>query len=235
MEKDIVPKQGYKFIGIRIDGLERKLSIKNIRNAVLFMKAVRKCKKIINDFKPDIVLGVGGYVSAPVVYAAHKLGVKCCIHEQNSSFGMTNKFASNFVDKIFVSFKSTLDSLEDRTKGIYTGNPCGENAFYCEPAKKEVYGLSKNKKLVLIVMGSLGSKVINEKMKDMLMLFNNKDYEVLYVTGNNYYDEYKNNKYTSNIKIMPYIDNIIPLWNLIGTSNRPRMKRGRLLVYCLSA
>ena len=86
MEKDIVPKQGYKFIGIRIDGLERKLSIKNIRNAVLFMKAVRKCKKIINDFKPDIVLGVGGYVSAPVVYAAHKLGVKCCIHEQNSSF-----------------------------------------------------------------------------------------------------------------------------------------------------
>jgi hypothetical protein len=65
----------------------------------LFVNAISKCKKIIKKFKPDIVIGVGGYVSAPVIYAANKLGVKCCVHEQNSSFGMTNKFASSFADE----------------------------------------------------------------------------------------------------------------------------------------
>ena len=210
MEKDIVPKAGYKFIGIKVNGLRRSLSPKNIKSVILFLSAIKKCKKIIKDFKPDVVIGVGGYVSAPVVYAAHKLGVKCCIHEQNSSFGVTNKFASNFADKIFVSFKSLEEKSLDK-KCIYTGNPCSENAIKAETAKKEEYGLVPNKKLVLIVMGSLGSKTINEKMKKMLTLFNNKDYEVMFVTGKNYYDEYKNNKYTKNIKIVPYIDNMVRL------------------------
>ena len=79
------------------------------------------------------------------------------------------------------------------------------------PAKKEDYGLSSNKKLVLIVMGSLGSKTVSDKMKNMLTLFNNKDYEVMFVTGKNYYDEYKKIKYTNNIKIVPYIDNMVSL------------------------
>ena len=211
MEKDIVPKAGYDFVGIKISGLKRSLSIKNIKNGFLFIKAVRKCKKIISDFDPDIVIGVGGYVSAPVLYAAHKLGVKCCIHEQNSSFGVSNKFVSKFVDKVFVSFKSTLDKLDDKNKGVYTGNPCGESAFSCDIIDKKKYGLSKTKKLVIIVMGSLGSKTVSDKMKKLLTLFSNKDYEVLYVTGKNYYDEYKNNNYSGNIKITPYVDNMAGL------------------------
>ena len=211
MEKDIVPKEGFDYVGINVEGLRRSLSPKNIKSMFLFINAISKCKKIIKKFKPDIVIGVGGYVSAPVIYAAHKLGVKCCIHEQNSILGITNKFASNFADKIFVSFKSSIDSIEDKSKVIYTGNPCSENAIKIEPAKKKEYGLSDNKRLVLIVMGSLGSKTVNEKMKQMLTLYNNKDYEVVFVTGKNYYDEYKNNKYTNNIKIVPYIDNMTRL------------------------
>ena len=211
MEKDIVPKAGYDFVGIKIKGLKRSISLKNIKNGFLFINAVRKCKKIISDFKPDIVIGVGGYVSAPVLYAAHKLGIKCCIHEQNSSFGMSNRFTSKFADKVFVSFESSLDKLEDKSKGVYTGNPCGENAFYCEPISKKVYSLTQSKKLVMIVMGSLGSKTINEKMKKLLTLFNNKDYEVIYVTGKDYYDEYKTGNYTNNVKIVPYIDNMVGL------------------------
>ncbi len=210
MEKDIVPKAGYKFIGIKIKGLKRSISPKNIISAFLFLNAIKRCKKIIKDFKPDVVIGVGGYVSAPVVYSAHKLGIKCCIHEQNSSFGVTNKFASNFADKVFVSFKSLEEKMNDK-KFIYTGNPCSENAIKCVAAKKEDFGLTSSKKLVLIVMGSLGSKTINDKMKSMLTLFNNKDYEVMFVTGKNYFDEYKKNKYTKNIKIVPYIDNMITL------------------------
>lgn len=211
MEKDIIPKSGYKFIGIKIDGLSRKLSIKNVKSAFLFMTGIQKCKKIIKKFKPDVVIGVGGYVSAPVIYAAHKLGVKCCIHEQNSSFGITNKFASKFADKVFVSFKSTIDKVEDKSKVIYTGNPCGESAILAKSANKGDYNLNPNKKLVLIVMGSLGSKTISEKMMKMLTLFNNKEYEVMYVTGKNYYDSFKKMKYTSNIKIVPYVDEMVRL------------------------
>lgn len=210
MEKDIVPKAGFKFVGIKVEGLKRSLSIKNIKSAFLFMNAIYKCKKIIKKFNPDVVIGVGGYVSAPIIYAAHKLEVKCCIHEQNSSFGITNKFASKYADKVFVSFKSLEDKMNDK-KFIYTGNPCSENAIKVPAADKINFGLTPNKKLVLIVMGSLGSKTINDKMKNMLTLFNNKDYEVMFVTGKNYYDEYKNNKYTKNIKLVPYIDNMVSL------------------------
>ena len=208
MEKDIVPKEGFKFIGIKIEGLRRSLSPKNLKSLYLFLTGISRCKKIIKKFNPDVVIGVGGYVCAPVVYAAHKLGVKCCIHEQNSIFGITNKFASKFADKIFVSFKSSINSVEDKNKVIYTGNPCGENALKIKPADKQEYGLSPNKKLVLIVMGSLGSKTISDRMKDILMLFNNKEYEVMFVTGKNYYEEYNNSKYTNNIKIVPYVDNL---------------------------
>lgn len=211
MEKDIVPKEGYKFVGIDILGLQRKLSLKNIKSMYLFLKAISKCKKIIKDFKPDIVIGVGGYVTAPVVYAANKLGIKCCIHEQNSIFGITNKFASKFADKVFISFKSSEKYVEDKEKVIYTGNPVGSNALSVKEIDKKEYGLDPKKKLVLIVMGSLGSKTISDLMKEQLKLFNNKDYEIMFVTGKNYYDEYKKIKYTSNVKIVPYIDGLVKL------------------------
>lgn len=214
MEKDIVPKAGYKFVGINIQGLRRSLSLQNLKSAYLFFAAIPKCKKIIKKFNPDVVIGVGGYVTAPIIYAAHKLGIKCCIHEQNSIFGLTNKMSLKYADKIFVSFESlvnkTIDKV-DKNKIIYTGNPCSENAISVLAAKKEKFGLNSNKKLVLIVMGSLGSKTISDKMKKMLTLFNNKEYEVMYVTGKNYYDDYKNINYTNNIKIVPYIDNMVSL------------------------
>ncbi len=210
MEKDIVPKAGFDFVGIKIEGLKRSLSLKNIKSAYLFLRGISKCKRIIKKFNPDVVIGVGGYVSAPVIYAAHKLGVKCCIHEQNSSFGMTNKFASKYADKVFVSFKSLEEKMNDR-KFIYTGNPCSEDALKAPVANKEDFGLTPGKKLVLIVMGSLGSKTIGNKMKSMLTLFNNKDYEVMFVTGKNYYDEFKKIKYTNNIKIVPYVDKMVSL------------------------
>ena len=210
MEKDIVPKAGYKYVGVNVEGLRRSLSPKNIKSVFLFIRAISKCKKIMKKFKPDIVVGAGGYVSAPAIYTANKLGIKCVIHEQNSSFGVTNKFASKYADKVFVSFKSLEEKMNDK-KYVYTGNPCSENAINASDIDKSDFGLSRNKKLVLIVMGSLGSQTVNNKMKDMLTLFNNKDYEVMFVTGKNYYGNYKDNNYTSNIKIVPYIDNMVSL------------------------
>ena len=211
MEKDIVPKENIKFIGIKSQGLKRKLTLDNIKSGYLFLRAIGKCKKIIKDFKPDAVITFGGYVTAPVVYAAHKLKVKCFIHEQNSMLGVTNKFASKFADKIFISFESLRGSIEDKNKVVFTGNPCSYQAKMAPSCDKKEFNLDPSKKLVLIVMGSLGSKTINEKMKKLLELYNNKDYEVMFVTGKNYYDSYKDNNYSKNIKIVPYIDNMVRL------------------------
>lgn len=207
MEKDIVPKRGIDYYGIRIRGIDRKLSLDNFRTIKYFIKAVSDVKKKMKEFKPDIVIGVGGYVTAPVIYAAHKMHIKTIIHEQNSVLGMTNKFLSRYVDVVCTSFPNTIVKSK---KVVYTGNPSSE---IITGFKKSELGLSNNKKLVVIVMGSLGSKVVNDKLKNVLPKFNNKDYEVLLVTGNNYYDEFKSLKLNTNIIILPFVDNLKRVFN----------------------
>ena len=204
MEKDIIPELGIKYVELEICGFKRKLTFENIKVLIKFLKSREKCKKIIKDFDPEIVIGAGGYVTAPVIWAAKKLGKKTFIHEQNSVVGLSNKYLTKYADKIGVSFESTMKYFP-KNKVVLTGNPCSQKAILIKKAKKEDYGLSKDKKLVLIVMGSLGSKTINDKIFSFLDAFRNKDYEVLFVTGNSYYEKIKNNKYPKNIKVVPFI------------------------------
>lgn len=204
MEKDLIPELGIKYEAINVSGLKRKLTLENIKVLYQFLKARGKCKKIIGEFNPDIVIGAGGYVAGPVIWAAHKLGKKTFIHEQNSVVGLTNKYLTKYADKIGVSFSSTLD-LFPKEKVVLTGNPCSEKALGMKKANKESYGLTKNKKLVLIVMGSLGSKTVNDKIVSFLDDFKDKDYEVMFVTGNSYYEKVKDLKVPSNVKIVPFI------------------------------
>ncbi len=212
MEKDIIPNHGIEYTGIKVKGFERKLTVNNIKVIKYFLDAIKESKKIIKEFKPDIVIGVGGYVTGPVVYAAKKLGHKTLIHEQNSVLGLSNRFLLKYADTVAISFEKTIDYVDkSREKIVFTGNPCSEEALCKKPLNKKSVGLSENKKLVLIVMGSLGSKIINDKMKNMLQLFNNKDYEVLFITGKNYYDEFKKLKLANNIKIVPYVDDLVSL------------------------
>jgi UDP-N-acetylglucosamine--N-acetylmuramyl-(pentapeptide) pyrophosphoryl-undecaprenol N-acetylglucosamine transferase len=208
MEKDIVPKYGIKYKALTIVGFERKNIFKNFNTIRYFLRSIVDAKKIIKEFNPDIVIGVGGYVTAPVIYAAKKLGYKTMIHEQNSILGLANRFLLKYTDKIAISFESTKDYINDKSKIVFTGNPCSEEALKKVKINKSDLGLTDSKKLVLIVMGSLGSALINEKMKLMLTLFNNKDYEVLFVTGKNYYDDFKKIHLAFNIKIVPYIDDL---------------------------
>ncbi len=204
MEKDIIPELGIKYVELEICGFKRKLTFENIKVLIKFLKSREKCKKIIKDFDPEIVIGAGGYVTAPVIWAAKKLGKRTFIHEQNSVVGLSNKYLTKYADKIGVSFESTMKYFP-KNKVVLTGNPCSQKAILIKKAKKEDYGLSKDKKLVLIVMGSLGSKTINDKIFSFLDAFRNKDYEVLFVTGNSYYEKIKNNKYPKNIKVVPFI------------------------------
>ena len=205
MEKDIIPKQGIPFKQIEIYGFNRKKITKNFKSLKCLYNSYKECKNIIQEFKPDIVIGVGGYVTAPVILAAHKLKIKTFIHEQNSVAGASNKFLSKYADLIGVSFKSSIQEFP-KNKTVFTGNPCSENATKVLPATKSEFNLSENKKLVLFVMGSLGSSKMNEFLIKTMKLFQNKNYEVLFVTGKNAYDE--TIKMPNNVKMVPYIDNM---------------------------
>ena len=207
MEKDIVPKYNIPFKTIEVYGFNRKKILTNFKTIKCLIKAKRECKKIIKDFNPDIVIGVGGYVTVPVILAAHKLGIKTFIHEQNSVAGKANLTISKYVDKIGVSFKSSIDEFP-KEKTIFTGNPCGEDAIKVKSIEKSKFGLSNNKKLVLFVMGSLGATRVNEFLVNTMKLFNNKDYEILYVTGNADYNKIIENKFPDNVHIVPYIDGL---------------------------
>jgi len=204
MEKDLIPSFGIRYEALHVTGFKRKLSLDNFKTLSNFLNARKKCIKIIREFNPDVVIGCGGYVTAPVIWASHKLGIKTFIHEQNSVVGLANKYLSYFVDKVGVSFEETINDFP-KNKAVLTGNPCSEKAINVSVADKKEYNLSSNKKLVLIVMGSLGSRTINDEIANNINKFKNKDYEILFVTGNNYYEKVKDLKVPNNVKIVPFI------------------------------
>ena len=207
MEKDLIPSMGIPYEEIEITGFIRKITLENFKTLSRFFKARKRCLEIIKEFKPDVVIGAGGYVTAPVIWAGKKLGCKTFIHEQNSVVGLSNKYLTKFVDKVGVSFESTLSEFPS-DKVVLTGNPCSEKAILTKEAKKSDFGLDDEKRLVLIVMGSLGSQTINEKMTEYIYGFRNKNYEVLYVTGNSYYEKIKSKRLPENVKVVPFIKDL---------------------------
>lgn len=207
MEKDIVPKEGIPFRSIEVYGFNRKQLWKNFKVIHCLYKSKKKCIKWLKEFKPDIVIGVGGYVTVPVLSAAHKLGIKTFLHEQNSVPGKANLSLASHTDLIGVSFKSSMDSFPSR-KTIFTGNPCSEDAIKKLPMKKSELGLNDKKKLVLIVMGSLGASSINEILKETLPRVEKENCQFLFVTGKNDYEEISKCKFPNNVKVVPYIDNM---------------------------
>ena len=206
MEKDIIPKKGIPYFGIEIYGLKRKLTLSNFKSISKFISSISKCKKEIKKFNPDIVIGAGGYVTAPVIYAAKKCKYKTLVHEQNSILGLSNKMLLKYTDTLCTSFEKMKPSSVNY---VYTGNPCTENAIKVKAFNKEDFGLDKDKKTVLIVMGSLGSSTINKVLLESLDKFYSKEYQVLIVTGKNYYESYKKIIKNKNVIIKPYIDELI--------------------------
>ena len=209
MENNIIPKLGIPFVGIEMVGLNRKNIFKNIEVLKLFKKAIDKAYLEIEKFKPDVVIGAGGYITAPVLYAAHSLKVKVLIHEQNSIPGLSNKFLSNFANTICVSLPRSKELFSGNV--IYTGNPRSEEIIDVEKVSKKTLGFSKDRKLVVVVMGSLGSITMTKKIKEIITGFTGKDYNVVIVTGKNYIDDYNDVDVPDNVKLVPYLDNFINL------------------------
>ncbi len=210
MEKDIVPSFDIPFVGIEMVGLNRKKIFSNISVFKKFLKAVEKAKEIIKDFQPDIVIGAGGYITAPVLYAAHQLKVPILIHEQNSIPGVSNKFIGRFANKICVSLPGSL-KLFPKQKVVYTGNPRSEEIISVPKKRKDSLGFDEQQKLVVIVMGSLGSITMTKKIQELLPGFVQKNYQVLVITGKKYYDDYKDIPVSDNVKIVPFMDDLIQL------------------------
>ena len=207
MEKDIVPSKGISYEAIEMYGFNKMNLLKNFKTIDKLFKGIKKCKRIIKDFNPDIVIGVGGYITVPVLVAAQKLGYKTFIHEQNSIPGKSNMYLSKKASLIGVSFKSSKEYFKTDNV-IFTGNPCGENALKVEPANKEEFGLSNDKKLVLFVMGSLGSSKMNDFLVQTMHYLDNKNYEILFVTGKSSYEEVSKNVFPNNVKVVPYVENM---------------------------
>lgn len=204
MEKDIVPNMNIDYEGIQMNGLG-----KDIKKVYGFVKntisGTKKCKKIMKNFKPDVVIGVGGYITVPVVLAAHKLKVKILLHEQNSIPGKSNLVLSRYANVICTSMESSNKYFKNK-RVVLTGNPRGEEIQKFKKGDKNSYDLTPSKKLVLITMGSLGASTINEKIVNSLDNFKDKTYEVMLVTGNDNYDEISKIKLPNNVKLVPYIE-----------------------------
>ncbi|MFV0380464.1 MAG: undecaprenyldiphospho-muramoylpentapeptide beta-N-acetylglucosaminyltransferase [Anaerorhabdus sp.] len=208
MEKDIVPEYGYPFYGLDIVATKGSVFNKFISIIKLF-KSYFKCKKIIKNIKPDIVIGFGNYISVPVVMAANKLKIKTLIHEQNSVPGKANLFLSRYVDRVIGSYNENKDFFKCEVSIL--GNPRSSDAGKVKKNKiiLEQFGLSTNKKTVIFVMGSLGSQSVNKVLKQIIPEINDRQYQALIVTGKKDYLNFVSGiENFDNVKIVEYIDGI---------------------------
>jgi UDP-N-acetylglucosamine--N-acetylmuramyl-(pentapeptide) pyrophosphoryl-undecaprenol N-acetylglucosamine transferase len=191
LESRIVPDAGFAFESIEIAGFRRKLSLDNVKTVMKFIRGVRRSKQLLRQFKPDAVIGTGGYVCGPVVYAAAKLGIPTLIHEQNVIPGLTNKFLSRYADVVAISFEESASYFTSHSNVIHTGNPCATNVLRANRANGyAALGIKPDTRIVLIVGGSRGAKALNDAMTAMIpMLDALPDVHFVFVTGESYYEQ----------------------------------------------
>lgn len=212
LENKIVPETGISFKTIKIQGFKRKLSLDNIKTVQLFVESIKRSKEILREFKPDVVIGTGGYVSGSVVYAAARMKIPTIVHEQNSVPGITNKFLSRFADRVGISFPDAAQYFPEN-KTVLVGNPRAQEVV--TSGKSEVleqYGLLPDIPTVLIFGGSQGALKINQAVIQALPKFPQKEYQVLYASGDRYYNEiaekFDIEKINHNLSLQPYIKNM---------------------------
>lgn len=211
MEMEKVPAAGYKIQGLNISGIQRKFDLKNLILPFKVLGAVIKASSIIKNFKPQVVIGVGGYASAAVVYAAGKKKIPVLIHEANSHAGKTNRWLAKYANSICVSYPD-MEKQFDKNKIVYTGNPIRknieENKFSREQGIHH-FGLDTSKKTILIIGGSQGALGINIGIKNNAKLFHENNIQVIWQTGKSFFPEAKSlvsNENLTNIHPMEFIE-----------------------------
>ncbi len=226
LENDLVPRAGYKLKTIDAYGLSFKISIENIKHMIKTIEGIGEAKKIIKEFKPDIVIGTGGYICGAVITAAHSLKIPTLLHESNSFPGKAVKMLAKKTDTILVSFEDAIPRIKNAKKIVYTGTPVKiKKQTYKINKKQEIVekmGLTLSKPIILIFGGSQGAQKINEAILGIIQNKLNKDYQIIWATGPKQYDTIKekledmniNISFLQNAKIVPYIYNMEEIMNV---------------------
>jgi len=211
IEMEKVPAAGYEIIGLPVAGLQRRLTVKNISFIFKLIRSLLESKKIIKDFKPDVVVGVGGYASGPILWIANKRGIPTLIQEQNSYAGITNKLLAKKAKRICVAYEG-MDKYFPKDKIILTGNPVRQDLLNKIGRKEEAikhFELEKDKKTILVVGGSLGARTINQSIIGGIAKIGKSEFQLLLQTGKYYFQDAKKIADKSgykNIKVLDFIN-----------------------------
>ncbi|MFM7769184.1 MAG: undecaprenyldiphospho-muramoylpentapeptide beta-N-acetylglucosaminyltransferase [Bacteroidota bacterium] len=194
MEMEKVPQCGFEIIGLPIAGLQRKFTFSNLTLPFKIFKSIRKAKQIVRSFKPDVVVGFGGYASGPTLRVASRMGIPTVLQEQNSYAGVTNKLLAKLANKICVSY-SNMDKFFPEQKIVFTGNPVRSefiNLPYAQAEAKKLLGFDDKKKLILVIGGSLGARAVNEAVISSLELWDTHELQLIWQCGRIYKPQLEN-------------------------------------------
>lgn len=208
MEMQKVPQAGYKIEGLWIAGLQRKLTVQNMMFPFKLISSLWKSRQIINKFKPDVVIGTGGFASGPLLQVANSRNIPTVVQEQNSYPGITNKLLSKKANKICVAYEN-LERFFPKEKIVLTGNPVREDLLNIDAKRNEAithFNLDANKKTLLVLGGSLGARRINQLIEKEIYNIVSKDIQVIWQCGKFYINEYKHFSDGKNVQVLDFID-----------------------------
>lgn len=226
LEKDLVPRAGYELKTIDAHGIERKITVQNLKNLYATYKSISSAKKIMQSYKPDVLIGTGGYICVPTVIAAKKMGIPVVLHESNAFPGVAVKLFKKKADKILVGFEDAKKRLDNRENVVVTGNPIKLKKIDFSLSEKNKIiketGLKNDKPIVLVFGGSQGAQSINQSLLEIIVNKKNKDYQIMWAAGPEQYKEIKkkleevniNIENIDNVKIVPYIYNMEEIMNI---------------------
>jgi UDP-N-acetylglucosamine--N-acetylmuramyl-(pentapeptide) pyrophosphoryl-undecaprenol N-acetylglucosamine transferase len=226
LENDLVPRAGYELRTIEAYGLKREISFTNLKHIIQTIRSSKEVKKIIDEFKPDLVLGTGGYICGPVISSAISKKVPTALHESNAYPGKAVKMFAKEVDLVLAGFEEAKTRLIDSKKVVVTGTPTkikklNIDAFRKKEILREI-GVKNELPIVLVFGGSQGAQSINEAVQDLVINKLNKDYQIIWAAGQKQYDIIKEkfekeNMYINsltNVKVLPYIYNMEEMLNI---------------------
>ncbi|MBQ2836299.1 MAG: undecaprenyldiphospho-muramoylpentapeptide beta-N-acetylglucosaminyltransferase [Clostridia bacterium] len=226
LENSLVPREGYELKTIEAYGLSKQISIQNFKKICTTLKATGKARKIIQEFKPDVIIGAGGYICGPVVWAAKKENIPVVLHESNAFPGRAVKFLAKKADKVLISFEEARSRIANAKNIVFTGTPVKiEKRQYTYDEKKSILqnaGLQDNLPTILVFGGSQGAQKINDAIIGILENKLNKEYQIIWATGPKQYNIIKEElskknidiKNIQNAKILPYIYNMEEIMNV---------------------
>jgi UDP-N-acetylglucosamine--N-acetylmuramyl-(pentapeptide) pyrophosphoryl-undecaprenol N-acetylglucosamine transferase len=208
MEMQKVPQAGYKIIGLWIAGIQRRLTFDNAMFPLKLISSLWKSRKIVKDFRPDVVIGTGGFASGPLLRAAAAMGVPTVVQEQNSYPGITNKWLAEKAKKICVAYDN-LERFFPKEKIVFTGNPVRQDILEVGTLREEAvraFGLDPAKQTLLVLGGSLGSRRINQLIVKELTWLLAQGVQVIWQCGKLYFEEYQHYGDKENVKVLSFID-----------------------------